>query len=56
MTIADLSLACELATLFQIDYDLTPFPKVRAWLERVHSIPEIKQVHTDAVSELKEYV
>ena len=32
MTIADLSLACELATLFQIDYDLKAFPNTKFWL------------------------
>ncbi len=56
MTIADLSLACELATLFQIEYDLTPFPKVKNWLDRVHALPEVKQVHEAAIAELKEVV
>ena len=49
LTIADISLACELATLYQIDYDLTPFPKVKTWLETVHAIPEVKLIHDQAI-------
>jgi len=45
VTLADLSAACEIIGLNAVDFDLTPYPKVFAWLKRMHELPEVKETH-----------
>ena len=58
MTIADISAACEIATLktytiegFNFEKE---FPKVWAWLHRVLAIPGMKEIHDDIIPKLRE--
>ena len=45
LTIADLSLACELAQLKGVNFKFSDYPKVERWLSKViDNIPEIKQM------------
>ena len=46
MTIADLSAACELDQTRFIDLDLTPYPKVKAWLYKmIDESPPVLELH-----------
>jgi glutathione S-transferase len=45
ITIADLSAACELVQSQFLDFDLSKWPKTKAWMERVIAIPEVKEAH-----------
>lgn len=45
MTIADISAICELTQLELIQYDYTPYPKVKAWYDRLRALPEVRETH-----------
>ena len=51
-TIADLSLACELAQLSAINFPMTDYPKTVKWLELMLALPEMKEVHKDSIPKL----
>jgi glutathione S-transferase len=55
-TIADISCACELFQMKAIDLDLVKegYPKVNAWFERMMEIPEMKEVHTGVLEQLRQ--
>ena len=55
ITISDLSCACELAQCKAFDIDLSKFPRTKAWLERVLSIPEVAQVHKEIIPQIKQF-
>jgi len=38
-TVADLNVACTLSNMPRVSYDLTPWPKVAAWLPKCTSRP-----------------
>jgi glutathione S-transferase len=43
VSIADISAASEVLQLLMIDFDLTPYPYLCAWLKRMLDIPEFKE-------------
>ena len=46
ISIADLSALCELTQLELLNYDLTPYPKVHAWYQRLRVLPEVRETHS----------
>jgi len=44
-SIADISAVCELAQLQLIDYDLSKWPKVKAWFDSIYAWPQVVEVH-----------
>lgn len=44
-SIADLSAVCEMSQLQLIDYDLSIWPRVKAWFEQIMAWPEMVEVH-----------
>eukprot|EP01015_Nassula_variabilis_P023892 TRINITY_DN450_c0_g3_i2.p1 TRINITY_DN450_c0_g3~~TRINITY_DN450_c0_g3_i2.p1 ORF type:complete len:246 (-),score=52.82 TRINITY_DN450_c0_g3_i2:99-836(-) len=46
ISIADLSLTCELIQLLFVNFDFTKYPKVRTYILNMLNIPQIKKVHT----------
>eukprot|EP00347_Sterkiella_histriomuscorum_P005687 403355648 len=57
ISIADLTAFCELAQLLPIKEDIfKDCPRIKAWLHRIMSIPEVKEVHQDIqVSQKRAY-
>jgi len=45
ITLADLSLACELAQLTLLDYDLSSRPRLSAWLKKMKEVPGFEQLN-----------
>lgn len=46
MTLADLSAFCEVIQLQMINYDFSPYPALKKWIERCLADPVIQEVHT----------
>ncbi|CDW72288.1 glutathione s-transferase domain-containing protein [Stylonychia lemnae] len=54
VTLADLSAACELAQLLPLESQtLREYPKVMAWMSRMCSIPEVKDLHSKILPVIK---
>ena len=49
ISIADLSLCCELATLKQIDYDYSKWVNLSRWMKMMHEVPEVALVHKGVI-------
>ena len=52
ITIADLSALCEVTGHRLVDFDLTPYPHVQAWVTRMFETPAVAESH-QALMELK---
>ena len=54
-TIADLSACCELIQLELINFDFTPYPKLKEWKDRIMEIEEMNKAHS-VFSKVKQMV
>ena len=53
VSIADLSLICELAHLKAFDMEYKDFPKISQWMNRMMEFKEIKEMHDRVIPILK---
>jgi len=56
LTIADLSVLAAVSTIEAIGYELTPWPAVSTWLEKMRTLPYYKEANQDGIEELKQWV